>query len=467
MSETEEVGAVTVQIDVTNEMIVIAAMLVDEEIRDKYVPTIPADRFSDTQHAVIWNASKRILKRKKGFDLQQLHKAVSGKVTLDYLKKLMSTYPAAPVNIDDHMRSLHWDSVRQRATQDTIPDFLRAFKNNSEKPSAVKALAERVTRSLSVTSDRSFMSDSRHLAAEQRLEIERRRKIACYEYGIKALDYYPDGSHRCIPGAAPGKITNITAVSGSGKSVLAAYIGLQQARRGRSVLYGAWEMGQGDTLEAMANISFQDKPIGNRGVLGSRTASSTGQLSSNELYSVETRMRKIGDHVRFFDPPFASEPTRAYSNEQAISELHRMVVDSGCEVIVYDLFERCLVDSSPSAERHALFGLQQMHKDTETHGIICTQQRLKEVEKRDDRRPSRDTILGSQAWVDISDTIIGVHLPGLWKPIPTDTIELLLLKQRFGKWPQAMVFEWDGDRMRIENGVDVDFEHAGSKAALF
>lgn len=466
-SDKTEDNRVTIDHDVTNEMIVVAAVLVDEDLRDEYVPKESADRFIDTDHAVIWSAMKKLLAKQKGFDLQLLHKEIAGKVRLEYLKQLMTTYPDPPVSMSTHVTALHWDSTRARATEDTIPDFLRALRDNTESPASVHSLAERVARSLQVTSDTSFMYDPRHLAAEQRLELERRRNMACYEYGIKELDFFPDGSHRCIPGAAPGKITNITAVSGSGKSVLAAYLALQQARRGRRVLYGAWEMGAGDTLEAMANMSFQDRPVDGSPNLGSRTATSTGAIDEDDLDTLEERMVKIGEYVKFFDPPFANDPGRDYTNDEALAELHRMVVDSGCEVAVYDLLERMFPNGEPGAERRALFTFQQIHKTTGVHGIICTQQKLKAVEARPDKRPGRDTILGSQAWVDISDTILGAHLPARWKPIADDTIEILILKQRFGKWPLAIQFEWDGDRMIIANGNDVDFEHGTDARAAF
>lgn len=468
MSDDEDDNSVTIDHDVTNEGIVIAAALVDEDIRTELVPKTPSDRFIDTDHAVIWEAMRRLLSKHKEFDLQLLHKEIAGKVRLAYLKSLMTTYPAAPIDMDAHMNALHWDSTRARATQDSIPAFLRALRDNTETPATVHTLAERVASSLAVTSDTSFMHNPKHLAAEQRLVIERRRNIACYEYGIKELDFYSDGRHRCIPGAAPGKITNITAVAGSGKSVLAAYLALQQARRRRKVLYGAWEMGPGDTLEAMANISFQVEPPDNPDSnLGSRTATSTGAIDEDELDTIEERMAKIGEYIKFFDPPFVNDPGRKYTNDDALIELYRMVVDSGCEVIVYDLLERMFPDGSPDAERRALFAFQQIHILTDTHGFICTQQKLKAVEQSPDKRPTRSTILGSQAWVDISDTIIGVHLPSKWKPIAADTIELLILKQRFGIWPQAIQFQWDGDAMLIRKGREIDFEHGNDQKGLF
>lgn len=461
MSDDNDEPTLGIDHDVTNEMIVIAACLVDEKLRDRYVPTEPASRFVDGDHQFIWDAMKRILQRKNGFDLQQLHAAVSAKVRLSYLQQLVDSYPSPPVSMSTHINALHWDSTRAHAVEGPIPDFLRAIKNAETKPAAVSALASRIVSSLDVKSDTSFMSDPRLLAAQQRQAIEDRANIACYEYGIKELDYFPDGTHRCIPGAAPGKITNVTGVSGSGKSVLAAYIALQQIRAGRRVLYGAWEMGAGDTLEMMANMSMQYAPVGT--MTGSRYQTSTGAIDLSSMDDFEQRMVKIAEWVRFFDPPFASEPDREFTNDEALVELHRMVVDSGFEMVVYDLFERCLPDGRPGPERRALFGLQNLHKVTRTHGLIVSQQRLKEVENRPDKRPTRSTILGTQAWVDISDTIIGVHRPALWRPISDDHLELLLLKQRFGRWPLAVQFAWSGEYMTISDGEDVDYEHPGSK----
>ena len=476
ISKTEDDNAVVIDHDIINEQIVLAAVLVNEKLRDKHVAREPSDNFVETDHALIWDAMKEVLRRKKGFDLQQLHALLPKKIKLKFLQTLMDTYPDSPVDMEGHMRTLRWDGTRARATMETIPDFLRALKEGTTDPTKVYALAERVTRSLKVTADGSFMSNAKTLAAQQRAEMEKRRDNRSYEYGIHELDFYPNGDYRCIPGAAPGKITNITAVSGCGKSVLAAFLALQQARRGRRVLYGAWEMGPGDTVEAMATISFQVMdPQGrsepapdfrdNMGNLGSRYATSTGALEDGELDTIQERMERIGEMVRFFDPPFADDPGRDYSNEDALDALHWQIVDSGAEVVVYDLFERCLADGSPGAERKALFRLQQIHQKTNTHGLICTQQKIKEVEKRDDKRPARDTILGSQAWVDISDTIITIHLPARWKAVADDTAEVSIIKQRFGKWPQTISFTWDGDEMSFRNGQDVDFAHPTGKTA--
>ena len=458
MSEEEEVPHVSIPHDVLNEQILIASALVDPLVRDTLLPKVQAGLFIDTQHGLTWEAMQRMHQKKLIFDLPALALELGGSVDTAYLQSLIATYPTAAANIGTHVSSLRWDHTRAETTRTSLPDFLRAMQDPKESPAKVKALARAVEQSLDVALDRSFMANPRLLANSHKEEIRGRMTRSCYEYGLPALDYFDHDQeepteHRLIPGAAPKKITLITGVSGSGKSVVAARIGLEQARRGRQVLYGAWEMGDGDTIEMMANTSLS----------WSRTKTSTGKLDEKDLDQHAKRMEEIGQYVHFFDPPFHQDPSRKYSNDDALDELHRQIADSGCEVVILDLWERCIQDGSPGPERRALFKTQQIAKATGTHIILVCQQKLKEVEGRKDKKPTRNTILGSSAWVDIADTILGVHRPALWKPITDDVIEISILKQRFGKWPMNIQFEWDGELMKIAKGQEIEYEHPGTR----
>lgn len=457
MSEVDAENKVFVDHDLVNEMIVVAGALVDEGVRKEYLGKVQPGQFQDRDNALLWEAMQRIVQAGQTVDPQSVHARVSGQVKIEYVNRLTATYPTPPANVSAHVSALLWDATRAQATKTSIPAFLRALKDHRTPPVQVKVAAEAVARSLDVKLDRSFMSNPSQLAASQAEDLRRRAAVACYDYGIPALDFADDGTRRMIPGAAPTKITLVTGVSGSAKSTVTAYIALQQAMRGRRVLYGAWEMGAGETLELMANISLVLKPEG--GLSGSRYASSTGAYTPADIAVVHRRMEKIAQWVYFFDPPFHGDPDRSYSNDDALNELYRMVADAGCEVVVYDLWERCIPDNSPHAERRALFKQQQIHKRTNTHGLMVCQQKIKEVEKRPDKRPTRDLILGSSAWVDIADTILGVHCPALWKDVPNDTIETLVLKQRWGKWPVCVSHSWDPDRVTIEKGHEVPYEH--------
>lgn len=461
-------NAVTVPVDTINEQIVIAAALADEDVRKNFVLKESADRFADSDHALIWDGIRVVVQRGQGFDIQQLHSQISGKVDLEYLRKLVERYPKPPVNMQQHISQLRWDHARKTAAEDSIPDFLRALKDPSSSPTLVQQSAERVARSLDVKLDRSFMSNPKLIAKKQSEVIRQRSQgHACYPYGIPEMDKFPDGSNRLIPGAAPGKVTLITGASGSGKSVVTAMIALQQARLGRRVLMGAWEMGAGDTLELLTVLSYNvpHPSTGDRVAKKdqrSRYAVSTGALDESELDAFTERMEKLAEWIRFFDPPFHNDPGKVYTNEESLSEIYRMVADSGCEVVIYDLWERCIPDGSPGPERRALFTQQSIQKRTNTHGILVCQQKIKEIERKADKRPGRETILGSSAWVDIADTIIGIYRPAHAKNIPDDTMETLILKQRYGKWPMAIAHDWDGDRMTVTGGRDVEYEFSGS-----
>ena len=73
---------------------------------------------------------------------------------------------------------------------------------------------------------------------------------------------------------------------------------------------------------------------------------------------------------------------------------------------------------------------QAMLNEMGVHGILAQQQRLKDIELRPDKRPTREGIKGSGAWTEVPDNIIGVHRPALWKPVPDNVLEVDILKQR-------------------------------------
>src|SRR6185295_280666 len=116
--EREGDNAVTIPVDTINEQIVIAAALVDETIRSSVVLKEPADRFADSDHGLIWDGMRQVMQRGQGFDLQQLHTLISGKVKLDYLRQLTERYPKAPVNMAHHISQLRWDHARREASED-------------------------------------------------------------------------------------------------------------------------------------------------------------------------------------------------------------------------------------------------------------------------------------------------------------------------------------------------------------
>lgn len=96
-------NAVVIPMDTINEQIVVAAALVDEQVRTGYLMQTAPDVFVDADHGLIWDGMRQVMQRGKGFDLQLLHAQISGKVRLEYLQQLMQRYPVAPVNLQQHL----------------------------------------------------------------------------------------------------------------------------------------------------------------------------------------------------------------------------------------------------------------------------------------------------------------------------------------------------------------------------
>lgn len=462
MKEQAKVGEVILEVDAITEAIVVAAAMSDVGVRQRLLPKISPDVFAEPKHQTAWAAMKEAERKGLEFDLAVLVQ-VSSDVDVDYLGKLAAARPDPPPNLDHHVQTLLWDRARLNAWTGPIAGLVAAVKDPRTERERVRALARSVSGSFDGFGDRGYLVDPERLVRDQIAEIRKRKDgHAVYPYGVEAIDSAvplpgtleaTNGTPLVIPGSAPGLVTVVTAVSGSGKSTVSALMGLGLARQKRKVLIGAWEMGSGTTLELLACQS-----------LGwSRTAVTLGRLDEEQLETLEKRMTGISRYVRFMANPFRRQRKERASNEANLDLVHGYIADTGADVFIADLWERCLEEDEPSAEKQALLRQQAMAEETRCHVILLAQQRLKDVEQRQDKRPTREGIKGSSAWVDIADEIFGVHRPALFKAVPDDKIEICILKQRFGRWPIVVECDWSPERGAIWNGREITYESAGEQ----
>lgn len=372
-----------------------------------------------------------------------------GAVTAAYLEQLLHQYQGVPPNLRHHLQLLDWDRARVDAARGPLDRLLRALQDPQTAPDALRAMAVSLATSFDGWGARRHLLDPTELVRSH-MEIVRGRmgRRQPYPYGVEGLDQDEDGKWRFIPGAEPGLVTTITGLSGSGKSTVAAIIALGLISQGRRVLYGAWEMKGNVTLELMAAI--------NLGL--SRTKLRVGEIVEEEFEKLRDEMTRLSDKVRFMNMPFGRTRGEKVSNDKNLDLLHGYIADSGCDVAIFDLWKRCLRYTDPDDEEQALIRQQAIFLETGVHGILVQQQRLKDVEQRKDKRPTREAIKGSGAWIEVPDTIIGVHRHGLWKSVDDDSVELIVLKQREGVWPQAVEFKWSGEYGRLSEGRTIAYD---------
>jgi len=458
LEEKHDAPAVEIPHDPINEQIVIAAAVLDAPTRTKLVGRVRSDLFVAEGHADLWLALQELQRQTLEYDPHTLRQLSGGKVDLDYLGRLLTAHPIVPPNLGHHLAMLEWDHARVDAVRGPISAMLAALRDPVSAPERVRALARQVAAAFDGQGDRRYLRDPEQLIAETMASIEKRRDgHACWAYGIDDLDTDKEtNEQRLIPGAAPGQMTVVTGVPGSGKSTVTARIALGMARQKRRVLYGAWEMGDGLTLELLAAMS-----------LGwSRRAITTGNLTDDHMVTLEERMRVIGRYVRFMQMPFGRERGQGKpSNDRNLDIVHGYIADAGCDVAIFDLWKRCLRYTDPDDKEQALVRQQAIAAETQCHCILVQQQRAKDIEGRPDKRPTREGIKGSGAWIEVADTILGVHRPALWKRVDDDTLEVDVLKQRYAPWPIAVEFYWGADTGSISNGRTVEYDPPGSGGA--
>lgn len=450
-------GALEIPHDLVNEIVVLAAAIGDGDVRRRLTSRLRSDLFQGEGHAAIWGSLGELTRRGLDYDSATVRQLSGTAVEESYLHKIAAAHPAAPPNLGHHVSMLEWDAARVNAAKGPLPMLLKALQDPASPPETVRALAGQLATSFDGHGDRRHLREPNALVREAMYEIEQRRKVrASYPYGIDGLDYdVAQEKWRLVPGAMPGKMTVITAIPGAGKSTLAARMALGLARQRRRVIYGAWEMGCSTTLELLAAMS-----------LGlSRYKLSIGDVSDEEMEVIRACMDKISAWVRFVEMPFGKVRGERHTNDAALDLIHGYIADSAADVAIFDLWKRCLRQTDPDDEEQALIRQQAIAAETKCHCILVQQQRSKDVELRPDKRPTREGIKGSGAWTEVADTILGVHRPGLWKAIDDTSVEVDVLKQRYGKWPMAVEFDWDPDLGSFANGRETEYDPPGAAGA--
>jgi DnaB-like helicase C terminal domain len=469
------------------EQVVLAAEIVSAAFRKEFARN-PPDVFLTEEHRVTHAAIREAEHRGLGCDPATLNRLSSGNVDVAYLADLLAARPDVPdePTLRFHVEMLLWDRQRHMALTGPISSLLEALQKG-EVPERVRALSRGVVDCFEGWSDRRHLADPEELIRDQLVDLRLRMSgRAVYPFGIAGLDFIDpppeiellkplkwrgnailNVEHRMIPAAAPGQVTVITGIPGSGKSTVTALATLGLVRQRRRVLYGAWEMRGGTTLELLAiqSLAWDQRVARTLGLPGnafnwSRKAFKMGRFGEEQLALLEIRMREISKYVRFLRNPFRRRSGEKSSNERNLDLVQGYLSDSGCEVFVADLWKRCLVKTDPDDEEEALYRQQAMCEELDIHAILVQQQRLKDIEARPDKRPTREGIKGSGAWVEVADNMIGIHRQHLWKDVEDNELEMIVLKQRYGDWPLAVSFEWFPDQGLVAGGRSVKYDQS-------
>ncbi len=428
--------AIGIPIDLVNEQVLIIASCLDVKTRKGLVQRLKPDTFIGAQHQIIWEGLTEIVRRDLDFDVVTLSQVTNGKVDVQYITNLLQNRTQVPPNLKHHAEMLMRDKARVECARGPVQGLLKGLADPSTPLEKLVVWGKSIVNTLSTGGGHRPIDPMKiHEKADKLLDPNHTKLIP---YNLPGLDFFENGERRAIPGAVPGMITTVTGVSGCGKTSLCMHLALAQGPGikamgleglGRRVMYGSYETDSEILSNQMAALSL--------GIDRNRLFDPE-KLTPEERIAIHDEREHILSYIKFQHKP-PNDNVKGY-NDQAIINIYGQIVDSGCEVVFLDLWERLFsFDNREAEERRCLTLQQQMAKDLGVHIFLAAQQTLKVVEARPDKRPTRDTIKGSSAWVDISDTIIGTNLPHMWKAsLDPNKFEAIFLKQRYGKPPPLM-----------------------------
>lgn len=442
--------------DAANEALVLrAAIALSKDDRARFraiVHSIGEDEFLVGAHCAMWRVLRTIADSNLEFTTAtavQLLAAEPSQLESEHLTELEAT-AAVPANLEWHVKTLRWDATRARVLKGGLVELVQDLSDPRVTTERAMTSARSVVRALEGGAGRRFIHRRDERAATYKSELARRReKGNFYPCGFPAVDA------RLSEGFMPGNTAVITGLSGSGKSTFAARLAINLARLGRKPLICAWEMGSTSTLDVLVSmltgIALDD-------VI-------KGSYSDENWHRLERAADWVNKKIMFMENAFfgqvavSSDGKRQQrrSNDRNLDILEGYIAESGCDAIVMDLWDRILADQSPEAVTEALYRQQNMHREYGVHGTLLVQLRLKDVERRADKRPTRESIKGVSTFVEVPDLIFGVHRDAQFKDVPDDTLELICMKQRKGRSNWAVQFGWDGATSQITGGVEVAY----------
>lgn len=431
--------------DAANEILVIEAAKADAKTRRELVHRLAADEFLVDQHRPVW-AALRVMSD-EGLEytdeaMRRLVLAAGGsEEVVQYAAGLRS---AVPQNLKWHLETLAWDATRARVLKSTVPELLKILRDPQATAEAVVSAARSVNRGLDGPGRR-HMHTAADLYRSYRAEVTARRAARnVFPLGAECFDA------NLTEGFMPGRMTVSAGLPGAGKSTVWMAFAIRLAMLGRRPMYCAWEM----DAESLLDVGCSHMTgIDLRRIV-------QGQLTDEETDRVDKASRWIVSRIKFMGNPFFDtlRQGKKPSNERNLDVLEGYVAESGCDVAVYDLWERMLAWRKPEDVTTALYRMQGMHTEYGLHGVVIQQLNLKDVERRADKRPTRDSIKGSGAYVEVADLIFGVHRDAQFKAVEDNGVETICLKQRKGRANWNILWAWDGATCRVNDPREVSYD---------
>jgi hypothetical protein len=430
-------GGVTYAVDRANEEGVLIIPLINAERSRALVRKIKPEQFRIDEHALIWSVYRKQLERDHLYDHAQALRVISSSPLGSDAKKVLNGLVTTAKNLswedaraEDRIRILAEDALRVQVLTGPAKQLIEGLVNPSVDITALRTAAKRADAFFHGTSSAVVPISRVHTdyIASIQARIDRRGQI----YGVGD----PGFDSSLGIGFAPGDTSVITGETGEGKSTVALNLARMLCKNGRNVAYCCWEEGADRALDkiisAEAGIPF--------------TRIVRGSISQAEQARILEVMNRFSGgatpegwgRIRFITNPFlemwfnskrdAAGRRIKIVQQDVLEVIRNIIADSGCDVIIYDMWDRSIQEPGLFPVEKSLEMTQQLHKDFAVHGILLAQTNIDKVRNQNAAKGSA-TIKGSKKKPEISDLVIVLDRPSIrGEVMPKDGKDPLFMK---------------------------------------
>lgn len=440
--------ATAVKISLLHERALLGSALKDKDIRRKLLQALLPSDFTDPRHQKIFAAIRELNERHLEYVPATLV-SLADDIEIEDLTHLES-FAVEPENIDFHLLRSRWDHARSYIFRELMGRLELALRDPRAEILEVARLAGEIRTMVAQADAEPPFIHGEGVAAEYLLKLEARRRTTVERSsGIPALDAL------LTTPFAPGKLSIITACPSIGKTTFALNLALHQSREW-NVGYIAWESGHTAATDIICARSL--------GIPLTTLVKRTRDLSDDDFDRIGELLDSLyaGNHrLSFLRRPPSSMMKSKYSweiNNQVIDWFEAQLDTWNRDIIYWDLFEKLLPDRQPQAISWAIDRIQTIAQEKQVHIVLLHQIALKTLEREADKRPSRSVLKGSAGYIEAPDLVLGLYRDAVYNPGLLDAeIEILILKQRDGKWPARIICDWHGPTCRVSGGRQENF----------
>jgi replicative DNA helicase len=449
-----------------NEMVVLSAMIRNEELRTRLSKELTADKFIAGRNRAVFRTLVEMEEEGLAFDLDTFSQVAGDREFggLKYVKSLVKLFDGGK-NIEYHLKVLREDRVKMNLLRGPVADLMERLEDPTADLSTIMDVQRDITDVLATSVDRASVQSSEVVAGRYMVDITDRVEGRSSHFVPLDLEVLDD---HVIEGQARKKISVVFGRPRMGKSTLVSSGVVKKLKRAMKKHRGDWEAIKNDKefprhlvcpLE-MGSAGFLDSVVANMaGVSINKILKTPKNITKQEIKRIRSVMEIIRktDMVHVLDKPglrLKDMPSILSSREYGI--------------VWFDLWEKMVLNKEQKEIASGLHMTQDFAKEFDTH-ICIVHQAQRKTSTRDGGRPTLEDLKNSGTYEEVADLVLGINRPffsdeeqrrrekknkkkGIDSPV--DYMEVKILKQRKGpalkRW---FKYEFDGEYNRIGDHI--------------